>query len=126
MAGLDVFIGDASTPALRMTEGLWWYLDALGFPQFASETGIAIPFDAPTAFDAEFLLAFFLSLEPVVGDLRNSTAEYVTEVGLDDTQSQITAFQTPRKDAVRDIDALMTAANDAYNDGACLKFKPAG
>ena len=124
MAGLDVFIGENASPVLRISEGLWSYLDATGFSVFATDTNIQIHLGTVTSFDAEFLLSFFLALEPVVGQLRTSTDKYTTEVGLDETSSQIVAFEVPREEAIRDIDSLMTAANDAYNEDLALTFKP--
>ena len=71
------------------------------------------------------LLEFFLALEPVIEGLRESDARLAREIGLDDMHKQIVPYEVPRVDAIRDIDTLMTAANDAYNLGVALRFKPA-
>ena len=82
MLSLDAFVGEAACAAVKLSDDLYSYLSSHGFDEFTRETDIPIPLDAPTTFDAEFLLAFFLALEPVVGALRKSDARYACEVRL--------------------------------------------
>lgn len=126
MASLRVFVGPSPRPAITLSDGLYWYLSSHAFEYFTDETGIAIQLDAPTEFDAELLLAFFLTLEPVVEQLRLSEARYAHEVGLGDSRAQIRSYEVPRTEAIGAIEALMTAANDAFNEGVELRLVPSG
>jgi len=124
MAGLEVFQGDAKTPVLKITEGLWWFLNSRGFDQFTSETGIMILQDAQTKVELNFLPALSYSLAGVVADLRCRRTKYVTEVGLDETRTQITAFETTREDAIRTVVSLIAAAREAYDKKTPLYLIP--
>ena len=50
----------------------------------------------------------------------------LAKLGSDDSPTHIMSCDVTRLDAIRDIDALMTAANDAYNEGVELRLVPVG
>ena len=108
MPSLDVFIGTSPAPSLNLSSGLFWYLSSHGFSEFREQTDISISLDLGASFDAEILLAFFLALEPVLGDLRKSDAEHTMEVGLDESQAQIVAYEV----ASRGSDSRHRDSND--------------